>query len=326
MISFPVSFEELSVADGAVVRAGGTDLQERLRSHNSHPDVVDLTSIDGFGGITEPTTEVDADATPDSSRPGVRIGAGTRLAVVARELADSAPALALTAGSLATPQIRARATLGGNLTQRTRCWYYRHPDLSCYKSGGDTCPARTGEHGYGVVFDRAPCVHPHPSSMAMALLTYDATVCLTDGRVVTVEALYGDGVDPSRDHKLGDGDVIASITVPMLWTEEHGAYFRAISRFEAEWPLVESVARARFDGDTVAEIALGLGGVATVPLRCRAAEALRVGSTLAAATLERAALACTEGAQPLGQTGYKVQLVVATVQEVLERLRSARRP
>ena len=310
MIDFPASFDELSVPPGAVVRAGGTDLQERLRSHNAAPHLIDLTGIADFAGIAETPT-------------GTRIGAGTRLAVVARDLAGPYPALAQTAGSLATPQIRAQGTIGGNLTQRTRCWYYRHPQVDCHKSGGDHCPARTGRHLYGVIFDRSACVHPHPSSVAMALLTYDATVTLAGGRELPVAELLGDGVDPGRDHTLGEGEVIAAVDLPAPWPGERAAYFRSISRFEAEWPLVECVVRARFDGDTVADCGIGLGGVATVPLRATAAEDRLRGSTLDDGAIGAASAACAEGATPLPETGYKVPLLVATVRETLERLRSA---
>jgi len=309
MIEFPTTFDGLTVSEGSVVRAGGTDLQERLRSHLDRPNLIDLTRIEGFAGI-------------DVSDAGTRIGAGTKIAVVARDLANRYPALAITSGSLATPQIRAHGTIGGNLTQRTRCWYYRHPELECFKSGGDSCPARTGRHLYGVVFDNSECVHPHPSSIAMALLTYDASVELADGTTLSVSGLLGDGVDPTHDHQLPDGAVIAAIHLPPPWVDERGAYFRSISRFEAEWPLVECVVRARFDGDVVAACGIGLGGVATVPLRM-AAEGALVGRTLDDATIEHVSTVCAEGANPLPETEYKVQLIIATVHETLERLRRA---
>lgn len=320
MISFPTTFAEAAdkvrtpatdaEPDGWVVRSGGTDLQERLRTDNATPAIVDLTGIDGFTGI-----EFGADG-------GVRIGAGTRMAAVARDLASTHPALAITTGGLATPQIRATGTIGGNLTQRTRCWYYRHPGLDCYKSGGDSCPARTGRHLYGVVFDNSECVHPHPSSIAMALLTYDAEVELASGTRRSVAELLGDGVDPTRDNALADGEIVAAIHVPAAWSGERGAYFRSISRFEAEWPLVEAVVRARFDGDTVADCAVGLGGVATVPLRVEAAEGALTGTSLDDATIEAVARICADGATPLPETGYKVDLILATVTETLERLRA----
>lgn len=310
MIHFPDSYAAIEVPEGAVVRSGGTDLQARLRSHNAAPTIVDLTGISGFSSI-------------ESTGQGVRIGGGTAMATVARDLSDSHPALAIATGSLATPQVRATGTIAGNLTQHTRCWYYRHPDTDpCFKSGGDTCPARTGRHLYGVVFDRSDCVHPHPSTIAMALRCYEASVEMADGSTRTLDEVLGDGTDATRDHQLADGEVIAAIHVEPGWAEERGAYFRSISRFEAEWPLVEAVVRARFDGDAVAECALAIGGVATIPLRMEAAEAILTGAILDDATIRAAAEACAEGANPLPETGYKVDLVVATVIETLERLRA----
>ena len=157
----------------------------------------------------------------------------------------------------------------------------------------------------------------------MALLTYDASVTLADGTVRTVDALLGDGSDPTRDHQLPDGAVITSIDLPAPWPDERAAYFRSISRFEAEWPLVECVVRARFDGGRIAACRVGLGGVATVPLRMGAAEAILDGDSLSDDVIAQAAGSCAEGATPLPETGYKVDLVVATVQETLERLRAS---
>ena len=310
MISFPESFDDIDIPAGAVVRAGGTDLQERLRAHNARPHIVDLTGVAGFTDI-------------ETTSSGTRIGAGAKIADVASALATTYPALAITAGALATPQIRAQGTIGGNLTQRTRCWYYRHPEIECLKSGGDRCPARTGRHLYGVAFDRSDCVHPHPSSVAMALLTYEAHVELTDGSRLSIAEMLGDGVDPTRDHALADDAVIAAITVAPPWPDERAGYFRSISRFEAEWPLVEAVARLRFDGDIVGEAALGLGGVATVPLRMAAAESHLVGRPLDDDTIAAVASSCTTGANPLPETAYKVDLIAATVQETLERVATA---
>ncbi len=312
MIQFPDSYADVDVPAGSVVRSGGTDLQERLRSHNARPDIVDLTGIAGFAGI-------------DASDAGVRIGGGTRMAVVAAELADSYPALAISTGALATPQIRSTGTIAGNLTQHTRCWYYRHPETEpCFKSGGDSCPSRTGRHLYGNVFDTSDCVHPHPSTIAMALRCYETTIVLADGSRRSLDELLGDGSDPTRDNQLADGEVVAAIEIADPWAGERAVYFRTISRFEAEWPLVEAVVRARFDGAAVAGCALAIGGVAAVPLAMDAAGAMLLGSTLDDATIRAAAEGCAEGATPLPETGYKVDLIVATVTETLERLRATR--
>ena len=158
----------------------------------------------------------------------------------------------------------------------------------------------------------------------MALRCYDVSIELADGSTRTLDEVLGDGTDATRGHQVAADEVIAAIHVEPGWDGEQGAYFRSISRFEAEWPLVEAVVRARFDGETVAECAVAIGGVATVPLRMTAAETLLTGSTLDDATIAAAAEACAEGANPLPETGYKVDLVVATVIETLERLRAGR--
>ncbi len=308
-ITFPESADGLAVPAGAMVRGGGTDVQERLRSENLQPDIVDLTRIPGFARI---------DQGPD----GTTIGAGATVAAVARDLADTYPALAKTAATLATPQIRNVGTIGGNLIQRTRCWYFRHPDLDCFKSGGEGCPSRTGRHLYGVAFDTSECVHPHPSSLGMALLAYDATVTLSGGATLSVAELLGDGSDPRVDNQLPEGQVVAAINLPAPWPDEQAAYFRAISRYLAEWPLVEVAVRVRFDGDTVAACGLAVGGVAPVPLRMTAAEEVLVGQPLTDEVITRAAQICTDGANPLPETGYKVDLIAGSVTHVLESVRA----
>jgi xanthine dehydrogenase YagS FAD-binding subunit len=296
-------------AGDLVYRAGGTDLQERLRTTGATPHVLDLTGVPGFTAL-------------ERTDAGTTLGAGVTVATVARDLAADYPALALTAAGLATPQVRAAATIGGNLLQRTRCWYFRHPHTSCFKSGGDDCPARDGRHLYGVAFDTAPCAHPHPSSLAMALLTYAATVDTTHREGLGVGDVLGDGSDPSRDHLLADDEVLTRVALPPPAAGERAAYFRSISRFEAEWPLVEAVVRVvRDDAGMVTSCGLAIGGVAPVPLRLGLVEELLTGSTLDDGTIGTAAQKATRGARPLPETGYKVQLVEATVLEVLERVR-----
>ena len=157
----------------------------------------------------------------------------------------------------------------------------------------------------------------------MALLCYETEIELADGRRGSTQQLLGDGVDPSRDNTLEHGEVISAVHIDAPWANEHGAYFRSISRFEAEWPLVECVVRASIVDDAIAQVALALGGIATVPLRMSAAETQLVGSSLDDDTIAAVAAACTAGATPLPETGYKVDLIVATVTETLERLRAS---
>ncbi len=292
------------------IRAGGTDVQERLRHHISHAPIVDISAIDGLRAIAR-----QADDT-------VSIGALVSIDAVAKhpELAANYPALSLAAGALATPQIRSMASMGGALLQRTRCWYYRHPDLTCYKNGGDACLARDGDHRFGVCFDLGPCAFPHPSTLGMALLTYDAEVTINGQERRPLSAVFGDGSDPHRDHTLEPGAVLTSIELPAPLADERGGYFRAITRARAEWPLVEVSVRLAVDADAVITFArIGLGGVANIPLRLPAVEQALLGQPATPATFTQAGQQATHGATPLPMTGYKVDLIASSVAETLQR-------
>jgi len=186
------------------LRAGGTDLSERRRSGVSAGPLTDLMPSAAMIGISW-----NADGT-------ARIGAATTIAAIARDrqLAAAYPGFAAAAAGLATPQVRHVATLGGNLAQRSRCWYYRDPHISCLKKGGTDCPARPGDHVHGVAFDLGPCVAPHPSTMAAALLAYDGLVSTDRRHALAIPALLGDGSVGTADNALQPGEVIESISLP----------------------------------------------------------------------------------------------------------------
>ncbi|WP_221349942.1 FAD binding domain-containing protein [Streptomyces beigongshangae] len=294
---------------GGELRAGGTDVTARRRVGRATGPFVDLRGVAGLSGIVR---------RPDGS---VRVGAMTTLAEVAGDpgLRRSHPALASAAAALATPQIRAAATIGGNLLQRNRCWYYRNAHFSCHQTGGDTCPARTGLNLYSVVIDRSPCVAPHPSSIATALLAYDAGVTAHGSGTLTVHDLYGDGSDPSRDHLLPGGDVLLAVDLPAPAAADRAAHHRSTGRSRAEWPLVEVVARLGVTGTAITSATVAAGGVARTPVRLAAVETALVGRTATPEVLATAAGHAGAGCTPLAQNGYKVPLLCATVLEVLER-------
>lgn len=290
-------------------RAGGTDVQARRRLGVTEGDVVDLAGIGGLDAI------VVAD-------DGAVIGAMTRITTVAshRRLTERYPALTATAGSLATPQIRAVGTIGGNLLQRTRCPYYRRGDLPCLKAGGSSCSARAGDHRHGVIYDVGPCVAPHPSSIAMVLLTYDAVVTVDDGGRLTVPELLGDGTTGTRDHELADGAVLTSIELGPPAEAESAAYRRVTDRALAEWPIVEAVARVVVSEGRVTQAAIAAGGIAPVPIRLPAVEDALVGVSVDdGGGVGTATSAAVRGARPLPMTGHKVPLLEACVRDVIER-------
>ena len=248
MIVFPRTVDEASAAllepsqteapvlepSQAELRAGGTDLQVRRHSlsllgDEGLPALVDLRDVPGLDSIT---------AQPE----GAWIGAKATLQAIADHpsIRGLWPALADACGALANPQIRAVATIAGNLMQAPRCWYYRHPELTCLRQGGSTCLAREGDHLWHVCFDRSPCAAPHPSTVALALVAHEAEVEL---------ALVGHS--PARAPvlelvgmlELPRGSVITAIHLGPPLPRERTAYVRASNRAFAEWALVEVTAR-----------------------------------------------------------------------------------
>ncbi|MEX1364790.1 MAG: FAD binding domain-containing protein [Nannocystaceae bacterium] len=286
----------------AELRAGGTDLQERLRSGVSGLPIVDVQRVEGLDQV-------------EVRKDGVEIGALVTIREVGEhpELRAAYPALTLPAQLLATPQARSRGTMGGVLCQRTRCWYFRNPHLGCPKKGNaEACPSREGNHDFGVVFDFGPCVYPHPSSIGAALLTYDASLTVAGRGRISVAELYGDG-SALADHQLAPGEMITHIHLPAPVSSEKGAYQRLMSRALAEWPLVEVVVRLVVSDGTIELARVAVGGVANIPFRLTEVESALEGSPATDEVLEAAAKRATERAKPLPGTAYKVAMVEALV-------------
>jgi xanthine dehydrogenase YagS FAD-binding subunit len=293
----------------AEFRAAGTDLSERRRSGVSRGPLIDIM-LSGESAISWDTDGA------------ARLGALTTIAAIAADarVAAAYPGIASSAQNLATPQVRHVATLGGNLAQRSRCWYFRNPHIDCLKKGGGSCPARAGNHLYGVAFDLGDCVAPHPSTMAAALSAYDARIVTSRRDGLTIAELLGDGSDGRTDHALAAGEKITGIVLPAPLAGERAAYKRAISRNCAEWPLVEICARAAIVDGKFQFVRLVAGGIAPVPLRLVACETALQGKTANAATIAEAARQAIAGASPLPMTAYKLDLLEGLVHDLLERL------
>lgn len=317
MITLPKTIEEAKAASGAI-RAGGTDLTELRHRGIASGLVVDLRDVAGLDGI---------DALPDGS---LRVGASVPLQAVADDARVRAGwrGVAEAAGALATPQIRARATLAGSLLQEVRCWYFRSPDFGCLKKGGATCFARTGDAVFHAVFDLGPCIAPHPSTMACALWAYDARIEVHAtpsegefaGQLRDVPALLGDGRDPRRTHAVAPGEVVTAVVLPPPVPGEKAAYLRTIARARAEWPLVEATVRVRLEEGRIALLVLALGGVANRPLRLDDAARACVGLQPDDPRLDEVlAGAAARPDATLKGAAYKVKLVPATLRDALDR-------
>jgi xanthine dehydrogenase YagS FAD-binding subunit len=304
---------ELAAAKpGSVFKAGGIDLLDHLKEHLIEPPrVVDLRAAKGLDGIT-----VEADGS-------VRIGAAVTLATVAAHEAikKTQPALAEACGSAASPQIRNVATIGGNVLQRPRCWYYRLESYKCLKKGGDVCFAITGENRYHVIFGGGPVYAPHPSSAAVALVAARAAFVLEGSngtRTVPAEEFFVlPDKDPTRENVLKPDEILLAIVLPPPGATMKSAYAEIRERAGFDWPLVSAAVALRMEGGVVADARVVLGQVATIPWRSAAAEKALIGKPVGAAAAEAAGRAAVAGAEPMSDNGYKVELTAALVRRVV---------
>lgn len=310
-VVFPAEAADVP-AEGEIL-AGGTDLGERIRSGSATGPFVDISRIPGLWELEVGPSETVLGALVTVEEVGDH-----------PEIRRGHPAVASVCRALATPQIRTRATMGGVLCQRTRCWYYRHPDFSCFKSGGDGCPAREGNALYGVAIDLGPCVHPHPSSVALALIAYDGVVDTDRRRGLTPGDLFGDGSDPRRDHQLEPGELLTRVRMPSPGEVDGGtdgdAYVRVMSRAQAEWPLVECVARIRLEDGVITLARVALGGVANIPLRLAAVEERLLGARAGPDAFQDAAGLALQGTTVLPGGQDKRALIRGAVLEALEEV------
>jgi xanthine dehydrogenase YagS FAD-binding subunit len=298
-------------SDEARIHAGGTDLLGCLRDEVFAADkVVSISGLDELKGIAR------------TNDGGLRIGALTTISEIAgsEEVATGFPGLAQAAREVASPQLRNQGTLGGNLCQRPRCWYYRG-EFHCAKKGGDTCYAAEGENRYHAIFGGDPCYIVHPSDTAPMLVALGAsakiagpgaerTVPLEDFFVLPDEDLY-------KENVLRPGEMVTEIVVPPPDSGLVSSYRKARERGSWDFALASVALALRMSGQRIEAARVVLGGVAPKPWRSTGAEAALAGKQLDAATALAAAAAAVADAQPLEQNGYKVLLVQGIVEESL---------
>jgi xanthine dehydrogenase YagS FAD-binding subunit len=299
---------------GGVLKAGGIDLLDHLKEHLIEPPrLVDLKSIPGMQDVTaEPTG-------------GLRIGPLVTLAQVAAHpgIRVTQAALAQACGEAASPQIRNVATIGGNLLQRPRCWYYRLASYRCLKKGGDMCFAAGGENRYHTIFGEGACNAPHPSNAAMGLAALGASLVFQSSRgtrTVPADQFFTiPGGDPRRENAREPDEILTAISVPAA-PGVRSTYASVRERAAFDWPLVSTAVVLRVEGGVVRSARIMLGAVATVPLRSAAAEQVLLGKRLDDATAEAVANAAVTGARPLSENGYKVELLRTLLRRTLRSL------
>jgi xanthine dehydrogenase YagS FAD-binding subunit len=299
---------------GSVLKAGGIDLLDHLKEHLIEPPrLVDLKSLPGMQDVTaEPTGNL-------------RIGPLVTLAQVAAHPTVRAmhTALAQACGEAASPQIRNVATIGGNLLQRPRCWYYRLASYRCLKKGGDICYAVGGENRYHTIFGDGACNAPHPSNAAMGLAALGASLVFQSSRgtrTASAEQLFTiPGGDPRRENAREPDEILTAIGLPAA-PGVRSTYASLREKTAFDWPLVSTAVALRVEGGVVRSARIILGAVATVPLRAAAAEQTLIGRRLDDATAEAVANAAVAGAQPLSENGYKVELLKTLLRRTLRSL------
>lgn len=299
---------------GARAHAGGTDLLGCLRDR-----VFDAREVVSLGGIGELRG---IRVSPDGS---LRIGALSTIAEVAHHSAvvDRYAALAKAAASVATPQIRNQGTIGGNLCQRPRCWYFRG-DFACARKGGDTCYAMQGENQFHAIYGGSTCLAVHPSDTATALVALDARVGITGprgARTVPVESFFLlPEQDLTRENVLEPGEILTEIVLPAPATDSVSTYRKVRTRGAFDFAIASLAAALVLRQGRVESARIVLGAAALKPWRATETEKLLVGTRLDPRTIAAAANASIKGAEPLEQNGYKVGLYRGLVQEVLETM------
>lgn len=299
---------------GAMALGGGTDLLVTIAEHLASPEtLVDLRAIP------------QGDEIRLTESGGVRIGAAARIAEIGMHpiIRERYAALAEACDVVATPALRHMGTIGGNLCQRPRCWYYRR-GISCHKNGGSTCPAVAGENQYLAILEGGPCHIVHPSDPAVALTALDATIEIASRngvRRVPIAEFY---VLPSErmDHEtvLEPGEFVSAIELDEAAAAGAQSYRKLMQRETWDFALVSIAAVKRRDG----EVRLVLGGVAPRPWRVSSSVEEDVASGgLDEDTVGILAERALYDARPMSGNGYKVELAASLLRDAVRELRGS---
>jgi xanthine dehydrogenase YagS FAD-binding subunit len=287
----------------AWVLAGGLDTFDWLKDRIKRPRVVvDIGAIEEIRGIRD-------------AAGGLEIGAMTTLTEVANNtrVRNEYPLLSTACEHVATPQIRNQGTLGGNITQDTRCWYYRS-GWPCYRAGGNVCYASAPlamnrEH---CIMGRSRCVAVNPSDTAPALIALDARIVVQSPRRRLYEAedyFIGPSVDIERMTVLEPGDLLTQIHIPATWANSRFYFEKVRDRGSWDFQLVSVAAAFRMSGNTIEDARIAVNGVAPYPVRLDAVERLVRGETATTTIQDAAGDLAIQGARALRHNDYKIPMM-----------------
>ena len=298
----------------AAIAGGGSDLLGMIKERLVSPDVV--INLKAIGGLDRVGTQPDR---------GVTIGGLITLDALAHDpvVRERYPLLAEAAASVGTPQIRNVGTLAGNVCQRPWCWYFRN-GFHCFKAGGNTCYAVTGENQFHAIFGGGPSQIVHPSDTAPALVALDAVFHLVgpsaERAVPAADFFALPRVDPRRENVLGEDEVLARVSIPAPRPGVRSTYRKVLDREAWTHAVVSAAVMLELNGPVCRSARVVLGGVAPVPWRLPAVERLLAGQRITDAVAARAVDVAVEGAKPLAKNGYKVPMTRALVARTILEL------
>jgi xanthine dehydrogenase YagS FAD-binding subunit len=300
-------------ASKASLKGGGIDLLDLMKEQLVEPGrIVTIRELEELRFLKEDTNG------------SFLIGPAQTLSEIAENsvINKSYKALAQAANGVASVQIRNAATIGGNLCQRPRCWYFRSADFHCSRKGGETCFALDGENQYHAIFDNATgCAIVHPSATAVALMALNAKLIVSDGekeKEVPIEEFFvSPSEDIERENILTQNEMITTIVLPSEMKDYVTYYFKQKEKQSFDWPLADVAVALRMEGDRCLEARVVLGSAAPVPFRSTSAEQAINNKTINKDTAMKAAETALVNADPLELNGYKVPLFKTIIYRTL---------
>ncbi|TFH00608.1 MAG: xanthine dehydrogenase family protein subunit M [Calditrichales bacterium] len=300
-------------APNTKLKAGGIDLLDLMKEEITAParlvDIRDLKELMILG---------------EDNNGSMCIGAGHTLSELATSKSLQGPFLALAqaVGNAAIPQVRNVATLGGNLCQRPRCWYFRSSDFHCSRKGGATCFALDGENQYHAIFENSDgCAMVQPSSSAVALLALNARLKINNGdneTEVPIEKFYvPPGTDIERETILKTDQVILAAVIPAEMKSYVSFYMKQKEKQAYDWPLADVAVALKIEGTICKDARIAMGSVAPIPLRALAAEKYLVNKKLDKGSAESAAAVAVQSATPLGENTFKIRIIQTMIYRTL---------